>query len=145
MGQLFMRVAYLALFVAALAAATPATAAQIVARISLSDQSMRVLIDGWPRYTWKVSTARRGYVTPVGVYRAQRLEEMWYSRKYEMSPMPHSIFFNGGYAIHGTYYIKRLGTPASHGCVRLHPDNAATLYSLVRQNGMQNVQIIVSQ
>jgi lipoprotein-anchoring transpeptidase ErfK/SrfK len=60
-----------------------------------------------------------------------------------MSPMPHSIFFMGGYAIHGTNYIKRLGTPASHGCVRLHPDNAATLFSLVKANGMADTQIIV--
>ena len=62
-----------------------------------------------------------------------------------MSPMPHSIFFKGGYAIHGTNYIKRLGTPASHGCVRLHPDNAAQLFALVRENGMTNTQIVVSQ
>ena len=119
-------------------------ASQIVARIDLSDQTMRVTVNGWQRYTWKVSTARRGYVTPVGTYRAQRLEKMWYSRKYDMSPMPHSIFFHGGYAIHGTGYIKRLGTPASHGCVRLHPDNARALYALVKQNGMQNIRIIVT-
>ena len=70
---------------------------------------------------------------------------MWYSRKYDMSPMPHSIFFNGGYAIHGTNYIKSLGKPASHGCVRLHPDNAATLFSLVRASGMANTQVVVTQ
>lgn len=122
----------------------PAAAAEIVARVDLSTQTMRVSVDGWPRYTWPVSTARRGYVTPVGVYRAQRLEKMWYSRKYDMSPMPNSIFFKGGYAIHGTEYVKRLGSPASHGCVRLHPENAATLYSLVQANGMQSIQIIVS-
>lgn len=139
-----MRVAYLAFVAAFLAAATPAAASQIVARVDLSDQTMRVIIDGWPRYTWKVSTARAGYVTPVGVYRAQRLEKMWYSRKYHMSPMPHSIFFRGGYAVHGTGSIKRLGTPASHGCVRLHPDNAATLYSLAKANGMANMQIVVT-
>jgi lipoprotein-anchoring transpeptidase ErfK/SrfK len=84
-------------------------------------------------------------VTPVGNYKAQRLAVMWYSRKYDMSPMPHSIFFKGGYAIHGTNYVKRLGTPASHGCVRLHPDNAATLFSLVQANGMDATQIIVVQ
>ena len=70
---------------------------------------------------------------------------MWYSRKYDMSPMPHSVFFYGGFAIHGTGYIKRLGTPASHGCVRLHPANATLFYDLVRSYGMANTQIVVTQ
>jgi lipoprotein-anchoring transpeptidase ErfK/SrfK len=122
----------------------PAQASSIVARIDISAQRMDVFVDGFPRHSWPVSTARSGYVTPTGAYRAQRLERMWYSRKYDNSPMPHSIFFHGGYAIHGTNYVKRLGTPASHGCVRLHPSNAAELYSLVRANGMASTQIIVS-
>ena len=122
----------------------PAQASSIVARIDISAQRMDVFVDGFPRHSWPVSTARSGYVTPTGAYRAQRLERMWYSRKYDNSPMPHSIFFHGGYAIHGTNYVKRLGTPASHGCVRLHPANAAELYSLVRANGMASTQIIVS-
>ncbi len=125
--------------------AAPACASSVIAKIDLSEQTMRVFVDGWPRYTWAVSTARAGYRTPVGIYSAQRLEKMWYSRKYDMSPMPNSIFFKGGYAIHGTNYVKRLGTPASHGCVRLHPDNAAALFSLVKANGMANMQIIVTQ
>jgi lipoprotein-anchoring transpeptidase ErfK/SrfK len=70
---------------------------------------------------------------------------MWYSRKYDMSPMPNSIFFKGGYAIHGTGYIKWLGTPASHGCVRLHPDNAKTLFSLVKDNGIASMQVEITQ
>ena len=123
----------------------PAHASTIVAKVDISDQRMQVFINGWPRYSWAVSTARSGYRTPVGTYNAVRMEKMWYSRKYDMSPMPHSIFFKGGYAIHGTNYLKRLGTPASHGCVRLHPDNAAQLYSLVRENGMANTQILVVQ
>ena len=72
-----------------------------------------------------VSTARRGYRTPVGKYRPTRLERMWYSSKYENSPMPYSIFFLGGYAIHGTYEVKRLGRAVSHGCIRLHPEQCA--------------------
>jgi lipoprotein-anchoring transpeptidase ErfK/SrfK len=123
-----------ALAAAVLLCAAPAMASSIVARINLSEQVMRVYVNGAQRYVWPVSTARRGYVTPVGTYRPQRLEPMWYSRKYDNSPMPHSVFFRGGYAIHGTNSIRRLGTPASHGCVRLHPSNAATLYSLISQS-----------
>ena len=92
---------------------------------------MEVLVDGRPTFEWKVSTARKGYVTPTGSYKPTRLEEMWYSRKYDNSPMPHSVFFHGGYAVHATNAIKRLGTPASHGCIRLHPNDAADFYQLV--------------
>ena len=129
------------LFVALL----PSKADTILAKVSISDQRMDVFVDGWPRYSWPVSTARPGYYTPTGYFAAQRLAKMWYSRKYDNSPMPHSIFFKGGYAIHGTEHIKRLGTPASHGCIRLHPENAAELYSLVEANGMENMQIEVDQ
>lgn len=125
--------------------ATAAHSAALEARIDLSDQRMRVYENGFLRYTWPVSTARRGYVTPVGNYRPQRLEKMWYSRKYHMSPMPHSIFFRGGYAIHGTTELKRLGSPASHGCVRLHPDNARALFGMVKSVGSKNVKITVTR
>jgi lipoprotein-anchoring transpeptidase ErfK/SrfK len=135
----------LAFVVAAVLSGVPARAATILAKVDISEQRMDVFIDGWPRYSWPVSTARSGYYTPTGSFTAQRLAAMWYSRKYDNSPMPHSTFFKGGYAIHGTEYIKRLGTPASHGCVRLHPDNAAELYSLVEENGMANMEIVVEQ
>jgi lipoprotein-anchoring transpeptidase ErfK/SrfK len=85
-------------------------------------------------YTWPVSTARKGYTTPSGHYIPQGLQVMHYSKKYGMSPMPHSIFFSGDYAIHGTPHTGSLGHPASHGCVRLSPDNAATLYEIVSQD-----------
>ncbi len=94
-------------------------------------------------YRWKVSTARRGYFTPRGTYRPQRLHRMWYSRKYDNSPMPYSVFFRGGYAIHGTGAVRQLGRPASHGCVRLHTQNAAEFYALVREAGMGNTRIVV--
>ncbi|MEJ0012487.1 MAG: L,D-transpeptidase [Bauldia sp.] len=140
-----MKAILIALAAAALMAVAPAKASSILARVDLSEQRMQVFVNGWPRYSWPVSTARAGYVTPVGNYKAQRLAVMWYSRKYDNSPMPHSIFFKGGYAIHGTGYIKNLGKPASHGCVRLHPDNATTLFSLVKDNGMENMQVEVVQ
>lgn len=126
-----------ALICAALATlmfAAPASAASVVAKISLSTQRMTVTVNGVTRYSWPVSTARSGYRTPVGSFRPTLLKKMHYSSKYENAPMPHSIFFLGGYAIHGTGAVRSLGRPASHGCVRLAPGNAATLYSLVSQN-----------
>lgn len=125
--------------------AAPAYSAVIEARIDLSEQRMRVYQNGFLRYTWKVSTARRGYVTPTGSYGPTRMHKMWYSRKYHMSPMPHSIFFRGGYAIHGTDAIKRLGAPASHGCVRLHPEHARMLYGMVKSVGAKNTRIRITR
>ena len=111
-----------------------ANAANIVAKVDVSQQVMRVYVNGRRFYTWRVSTGRRGYYTPRGSYRPTFLKRMHYSRKYNNSPMPWSIFFKGGYAIHGTNYIKRLGRPASHGCIRLHPAAARELYRLVKRN-----------
>jgi hypothetical protein len=108
--------------------------AAIVVTVDKSAQQLTVSVDGVTRHQWPVSTGRWGYNTPVGSYRPQRLERQWYSRKYDWSPMPYSIFFNGGYAIHGSNEISRLGRPASHGCIRLHPDNAAILFDLVKRN-----------
>ena len=119
--------------------------AAITARIDISSQTMKVYENGRLSYSWPVSTARKGYRTPVGTYRPTRMHKMWYSRKYDMSPMPHSIFFRGGYAIHGTDSIRSLGRPASHGCVRLHPSHARKLYNLVRAHGPKNTRIVVQR
>ncbi len=119
-------------------------AASLVAQIDVSAQTMTVKKYGRVVHRWKVSTARQGYVTPRGTYRPTRMHTMWYSRKYDMSPMPYSIFFRGGYAIHGTDAIRNLGRPASHGCVRLHPENARKLFSMVKQVGPGNVRIVVT-
>jgi len=121
------------------------TAAQagVVVTVDKSAQRLTVTVDGARRYEWPVSTARIGYMTPVGSYRPERLERQWFSRKYDWSPMPYSIFFDGGYAIHGSYEISRLGRPASHGCIRLHPKNAAILFALVQQN-VSNTRIVVT-
>jgi lipoprotein-anchoring transpeptidase ErfK/SrfK len=117
--------------------------ASIVVQIDRSVQRMSVSIDGMPRYNWRVSTARRGYITPPGTYHPQMMARRWFSRKYYNSPMPHAIFFYGGFAIHGTYEISQLGGPASHGCVRLDPANAATLFGLVEREGMGATTIVI--
>jgi lipoprotein-anchoring transpeptidase ErfK/SrfK len=115
--------------------------ADIVAKINLSSQRMAVFVDGAPRYNWRVSTARPGYRTPTGTFKPTALVRYHRSSIYEGSPMPYSIFFLRGYAIHGSYEIKHLGRPASHGCIRLHPSNAAALYSLVQRYGTGNTLI----
>jgi lipoprotein-anchoring transpeptidase ErfK/SrfK len=123
--------------------ATTGASAGIVARIDISNQTMTVIEDGAVLYSWSVSTARKGYRTPRGTFRPIRMHKMWYSHKYHMSPMPYSIFFHGGYAIHGTDAVKYLGRPASHGCIRLHPSNAKRLFDLVKARGARNTKIVL--
>lgn len=137
------------LFAAALAASLlasslPSAAAALVASVDVASQTMTVSRYGKVIHVWKVSTARAGYVTPRGEWRPYRMHKMWLSRKYEMAPMPYAVFYNGGYAVHGTDAVRRLGTPASHGCVRLETRNAQTFYGLVSEVGPGNTRIVVS-
>jgi lipoprotein-anchoring transpeptidase ErfK/SrfK len=120
-------------FLVAVLAATAARA-EVQVEIDLGAQRMHVTSSSGS-YTWPVSTARAGYSTPRGSYAPTGMQRMHYSRKYDMTPMPHSIFFRGGYAIHGSYAIRSLGRPASHGCVRLAPANAAQLFAMVKAEG----------
>ena len=111
---------------------TPAFATTNIV-VDKSTQTMTVDSDEG-QYEWPVSTARKGYYTPSGSFRPYSLQTMHYSKKYDNSPMPYSIFFTGGFAIHGTPHVGNLGRPASHGCVRLHPENARTLFSIVSRD-----------
>ncbi len=112
--------------------------------VDKATQRMLVIQDGYIRYIWPVSTGRDNMQTPNGVYTPQRLERNWFSTAYYDSPMPFSIFFHNGYAIHGSYAIDRLGGPASHGCVRLHPHHAAILFDLVQQEGPDRTTIEIA-
>lgn len=122
-----------------------AEAGTVTARIDISSQTMTVSENGFPIHRWKVSTARKGYVTPVGSYRAYFASRHHRSRKYDNAPMPFAIFFKGGYAVHATYDLKRLGRPASHGCIRLHPDNAAIFFKLAKEVGLANTRVIITR
>jgi len=118
--------------------------ADVVVQIDKSAQRMAVRVDGAARYSWPVSTGRSGYGTPSGVFNPQSMHRRYFSRKYYNSPMPNAIFFYYGFAIHGTNDISRLGGPASHGCVRLHPSHAAALFALVQRNGPNNTRIVIN-
>jgi lipoprotein-anchoring transpeptidase ErfK/SrfK len=117
----------------------------VLINIDKTKQKMTVFLDGVERYDWPVSTGRTGYSTPSGTFTPTSMNVIWYSKQWDNSPMPHSIFFmKDGHAIHGSHEVKNLGKPASHGCVRISPQNAATLYGLVAENGMQNTQVVLT-
>jgi lipoprotein-anchoring transpeptidase ErfK/SrfK len=125
-----------------LPAATSADA-RVIVLVDRASQTMEVSADGAYLYSWRVSTGRPGHGTPTGTFHPQRMAARWFSTVYYNAPMPHAIFFYGGFAIHGSYDIARLGGPASHGCVRLHPNDAAILFDLVAREGMRNTTIVV--
>ena len=122
--------------------------AQLKATISLSRQEITVV--GLTsnaheiRYTWPVSTGRKGFETPTGKYRPIWADAEHRSSIYEDAPMPYAFFFIGGYAIHGTTEVNHLGKPASHGCVRLDPANAKLFYEAVNTIGLVNTTIAVT-
>ena len=115
----------------------------VVISVDLTQQRMTVTEDGVSKHQWPISSGRSGYATPTGSYRPQWMAKMWRSRKYDDAPMPNSIFFTGGFAIHATFATGMLGRPASHGCVRLAPANAATLFKIVQSRGMDRTKISV--
>jgi lipoprotein-anchoring transpeptidase ErfK/SrfK len=128
------------------AKSAPAKAgSQILINIDKSRQEMTVFVDGIEKYNWPVSTGKRGYSTPSGNYTATSMNEIWYSKEWDNAPMPHAIFYmKDGHAIHGSLEVKNLGKPASHGCVRISPTNAAVLYTLVKENGMENTKVVLA-
>lgn len=125
--------------------ATGAAQAKVAITVDKDNQVMTVAVDGVERYHWPVSTGIPSHETPNGSFRTFRMEEDHYSREFDDAPMPHSIFFTKiGHAIHGTNSESRLGTPASHGCVRLSRANASTLYALVEQEGVLNTTVTLT-
>jgi lipoprotein-anchoring transpeptidase ErfK/SrfK len=127
-----------------LAATALAARADVLVVIDKAAQELRVVADGALAHVFKTSTGMYGAGTPIGSYAVERLHRHWYSRKYDNAPMPFSVFFSGAYAIHGTTVISRLGSPASKGCVRLHPKDAEVLFALVQAAGMDNTTVIVT-
>jgi lipoprotein-anchoring transpeptidase ErfK/SrfK len=117
---------------------------RLVARINLSSQTMNVMVDGQLKHSWKISSGAKGYHTPTGSYKPYYMTSMHYSKKYNNAPMPHSVFFRGGYAVHATGAVRRLGNPASHGCVRLSPGNARKFFKLVQKYKKAGTAIKIS-
>ncbi|MCJ2102582.1 L,D-transpeptidase [Methylobacterium sp. E-046] len=126
-------------------AAVPGGAsADVLVSVDKGAQRMEVSVDGQPRYSWPVSTGVASYDTPSGSYRPFRMERTHFSREWDDAPMPFAMFFtNQGHAIHGTNHVRSLGRAASHGCVRLSVRNAATLFNLVKAQGIGRTRFVI--
>ncbi len=121
-------------------AAAPCEAAMRIS-IDLSRQRLTAMRDGGETVVWKISSGRRGYETPTGRYSVMRMEADHYSDEYDQAPMPYAIFFSPrGLAIHGSFE-RGLGSPRSHGCVRLAVNNAQKLFEWVEAHGGATIEI----
>jgi lipoprotein-anchoring transpeptidase ErfK/SrfK len=131
-----------------IAAAKPAAplkpATTLVAKVDLARQQLVVSVNGKVRHQWPISSGRYEFPTPVGTFKPEWTAKMWYSKTYDDAPMPHAVFFKDGAAIHATNATGLLGTPASHGCVRLSPTHAAEFYALVQKHGLTHTKIAVT-
>ena len=143
-----MRTALLPASLLAAALALPCAApahASILVTIDKTTQRMSIAVDGATRYVWPVSTGRPGYDTPNGTFRPFRMEADHFSKEWDDAPMPHSVFFTKiGHAIHGSLDTRHLGSAASHGCVRLSPEHASTLYALVQAEGLTDTTVVIA-
>jgi L,D-transpeptidase catalytic domain len=146
MGLHMMRslFALVLLLLASFSVVAPAEAKLIEITINKVGQKMTVRVDGRTEYVWAISSGARGYTTPSGSFKPFRLEKDHFSKEWDDAPMPNAIFFTErGHAIHGSFSVNSLGRPVSHGCVRLHPDNAAVLFALVQEAGLGNTRVVV--
>ncbi len=113
------------------------------AKVDLTRQTMTVAEGNRTIATWVISSGVEDHATPRGVFQPEWTAKMWYSRTYDNAPMPHAVFFKNGAAVHATQSIGALGRAASHGCVRLAPQNAETFYKLVQKHGLVHTRIAV--
>ncbi|MDH4982823.1 L,D-transpeptidase [Hyphomicrobium sp. D-2] len=125
------------------AAALPPPQPTLFASIDLSKQTMTVSDKNGVIASWKISSGRHGHLTPTGTHTPHYTARMHYSKQYYNSPMPYSVFFNRGIAVHGTNDLRNLGRPASHGCIRSHPKNAKVFYDLVQKHGREMTRVTV--
>src|SRR5471030_1265671 len=140
-----MRLSHFVFTALALLVFSATARAEILISVDKSAQQMTVTLLGQQLYVWPVSTGAPGYDTPSGAFKPFRMERDHFSREWDDAPMPHSIFFTQeGHAIHGSNHVRQIGTPASHGCVRLEPGNASILFALVRQEKMANTRVVLT-
>jgi hypothetical protein len=124
-------------------AAPPPPPITLVLNADLGAQRLTVIENGKTKYTWAISSGRRGFATATGTFQPQWASKVWHSHQYEYAPMPNAVFFHRGTAFHGTSAVGLLGQPASHGCVRLAPGNAAALFKLVHKHGFAATKVVV--
>lgn len=122
--------------------------------VKKSEQKLYLYIKGALEVEWLVSTGAPKSETPLWEGHPNgRIYDAYSSKAnpggdYQgLGNMPYAVFLKGGYAIHGTLEsnFSKLGSKASHGCVRVHPDHAKIFNRLVRQYGVAAVWVAITE
>lgn len=117
--------------------------ATLLLNVDLAMQHVTVRENGVVVYTWPISSGTKRYRTRTGTFTPTYATRMHYSRQWGWAPMPYAVFFDRGIAFHGTYAVRQLGRPASHGCIRLAPANAKILFKIVHAHGLKRTRVTV--
>ncbi len=118
-----------------------------------SRQMLYLYENGEVTQQWPVSTGKGNSTPNLDKHPNGRIYDKYTSSRFPsqgyqgLGNMPYAVFIRDGFAIHGTAEVnwKHLGKKASHGCIRLHPDNAYRFNRLVRQHGIDWVWITVQE
>ena len=125
---------------------------QVYAQVVKSEQKLYLYFQGTLQSTWAISTGLPQYETPLLNQNPNgRIYDAYTSAKFPggdykgLGNMPYAVFIRGGFAVHGTAESnwRKLGTKASHGCIRLHPDNAQYFNRLIKDAGIYNSWVSV--
>ena len=133
----------LGLFLVASGQTTTADAAGLVAKVDLSSQRMNVYVEGRKKYSWSIASGKRGWRTPTGAYTPITSYRKKYVKRWNMT-LPYAVVLkSSGIAVHGSN--GPMGSPRSHGCIRLSVANAAKFYKLVGRHGLWGTKVIITQ
>ncbi len=118
-----------------------ANAAAVVAKVDLSSQKMNVFVNGKKKYSWSIASGKRGWRTPTGSFTPITTYRARYVKRWNMT-LPYAVVLtSGGIAVHGSN--GPMGSPRSHGCIRLSVANAAKFYGLVGKYGKWGTKVTV--
>lgn len=127
---------------------------EVYVQVVKSEQRLYLYVRGVLQESWVVSTGGPGHETPL--FNTQpngRIYDAYSSSSYPggsyngLGNMPYAVFISGGFALHGTVKSNwsKLGQKASHGCIRMHPDNGLKVNRLIRAAGVKNTWISVQE
>lgn len=100
-------------------------------QIDLSNQKLIAWEGKKQVYAIVISSGKKSTPTRIGTFKIQSKHKStrMRGRNYDVPNVPHAMFYQGNYGIHGAYWHRRFGTPVSHGCVNLAPNHAKWLFN----------------
>jgi len=103
--------------------------------VDLSEQTLVAYEGDEPVYATVISSGKEGYEPPTGLFEVQQKYISTTMNAtdpidgfYEVEEVPWTLYYHGGYALHGAYWHTDFGKVRSHGCTNIAPVDARWLY-----------------